>query len=207
MFQKIIGLFLHIANSSPPLGFRREFYQLKEKLLKKYGASCGYDIQHIRKTCRTCDGTGVYRHGGYREHCCRCNNGVYEEFYVVLQKYHISKYLFHIPGGKIYKPYYLRTTIEGYIQHNSYGYLSDECFYWLALFFAPQLFIRAIGVVGFPCRRYTPMVILGNIMQYIRFTAPIKAGALYAKIKGCVQSLCLGRKSGGNGFEYEDMPF
>lgn len=206
MFQKIIGLFLHVANSSPPFLYRQEFYKLKERLLGKYGTFLGYELQHIKKICWTCGGTGIYQHNGYDEDCRRCINGVYEEFWVVLRKYSISKYQFHIPEKKIYANwgmttwvdlvcmYHTPVTIEGYIQHRSYGHLSDECFYWLALLFDLKLFFRCFGRIRYIGKKYTPMMFSNNAIFNIK--------RLYAMACGCV-----GRFMLRPGHDREELPF
>lgn len=176
MFQKIIGLFLHIANSSPPFLWKDEFYSIKRALLKRYGAFVGREIQHIEKTCYTCDGTGIYYYyrswdGSihYKELCYRCKNGIYAEYWVLLDKFKLGKYYFHIPRGRTTVIKEGEQVIKGYIKHAQYKHhLTDECSYWLALLFYPRLFLRHFGKIRHCGAKYTPMVILNNTIFNIK---------------------------------------
>jgi hypothetical protein len=163
-FKQLIGLFLHVANTSPSDVSQRQFYALKDELLKRFGTPDGFDIQHIVRTCYSCDGTGI--HMGYygAESCFRCNDGIYDEALVKLLRFKLGSYTFHIPDGRIESgvlPF--PPTIEGYVRHQQYrGYLAAECFYWLALFFKPSLFKATFGHCGHVSRKWTPMVILAT---------------------------------------------
>ena len=106
MFQNALGRILHIANSDPPSRYRREFYAVKDRVLKRFGLPECNDLQHIIKPCWRCDGTGTFR--GYDNgirwvnfdpfKCRKCGgSGVYDEFWVALEGWSLGRYRFHRP--------------------------------------------------------------------------------------------------------------
>jgi hypothetical protein len=133
----ILSWLLHHANRSTK---RIDFYLLKNRLLKQYGITNGYDVQFIEgKECHACDGSGIYV--GYSWHtdepfscsCNRCYNGWYKRpSWVLLERLRFSNYVFHQPKGKYYSkeelpPVFPATvTVEGYIEHkrSKYGVFS-----------------------------------------------------------------------------------
>jgi len=164
---------LHYANRRPPITRKQEFYAIKEKILAKYGRKIGYDVQHIRKDCYSCDETGMFRCDWKEpESCWKCGGtGVYEEFWTLLEKYQLVKYTFHRPISKVYENpgYQTFGKIEGYISHDTPGYyLHAECAFWLFLIYDRKTFFSYIGKVGFPSRKFTPMVILSTVIQKVR---------------------------------------
>ena len=121
-----LGRLLHLANASPPFEFRKEFYALKEEILERYGTRDGHDVQHIPgKECYTCDGTGIFeRYNGDTDYCYRCGgSGWYKSpVWVVLERFRLGRFSFHIPRKRSYtKPDPDTTRIHGYIKHASYG--------------------------------------------------------------------------------------
>ena len=59
--KKVLAKLLHIANSDPPITRKKEFYEIKDAILKKHGTLVGHQVQHIKKPCRACGGTGIFR--------------------------------------------------------------------------------------------------------------------------------------------------
>ena len=177
--KRLLALLLHIANTSPPLikGNKEGFYRIKDRLLKRWGIHLAYDIQHIQKLCFRCDGTGDDAWSEDVE-CRKCGGtGIYDEFWVILEKWKFGKYTFHSPWKRYTRDDLKRAglevpdvrMIEGYIQHESYPYhLAMECFYWLALIFDWGLFMDSIGRIGFTSGKRTPMVLLNNAIFKIR---------------------------------------
>lgn len=172
----LLGDVLHIANSRPPLIRQREFYALKDKLLQRYGTSDGFDVQHIKKECWSCDGTGkAYRDafvfGQWRSvyvgKCFRCNNGVYHEFWVRLERYRLGRHTFHIPKERTSADPGLvmqHPMIEGYIRHHDYpGHLPLEAAFWLFLVFEPAVFRSIFGRIGAHKAR-TPLCWLSDVV-------------------------------------------
>lgn len=121
----MIARLLHIANTCPPPGKRRErFYAMKQCILRWFATEDGYDLQHIEgKICWSCEGTG----GLYEPHgCWKCGgDGWFKNpKWIVLKRWKFGKYTFHEPKQKLYhKPdtnSHDRPIIEGYIEHASY---------------------------------------------------------------------------------------
>lgn len=129
-----LATLLHYANSQPPWQFKREFYAVKKRLLTKHATPDGADVQHLPgKQCWTCEGTGWYSKGRL---CDKCSGtGWYKSpKWVCLDRHRWGKYVFHMPGEVSYtKPEPDITRIVGYVEHKSYGKLSDEAFAWLCL--------------------------------------------------------------------------
>jgi len=193
-FLRLLGYVLHTANSGPSFSWKNDFYRLKERLLKKYATTHFSDVQHIKKICWSCDGNVP---------CHRCINGVYDEFWVLLNRYELGGFIFHIPvcRGNV-KP---GTTvhIEGYINHRKYAnHLSDECFYWLMLFFDFKSFMKYFGIIEHCGRKVTPFVIVGTAIFRLRR----RKERVYTFCKNRLQSLKLSVRRSGN-FEDDDIPF
>jgi len=135
----MLARLLHLANSSPPPEFRKEFYALKDRLLTKHGEHIGFDVQHIEgKICFGCDGSGIYYHyySGDEDICGRCCGSGWWKHpkWVVLNKYVWRGYKFHIPGEVSYeKPEPDVSNIHGYVEHTNYGSKSDTAFANLCL--------------------------------------------------------------------------
>lgn len=164
---------LHYANRRPPTLREQEFYAIKEKILLRHGRKIGYDVQHIRKDCYSCDEAGMFRcDWKMPEPCWNCGGtGVYDEFWTLLEKYQLGKYTFHRPVSKVYENpgYQTFGKIEGYIRHDTPGYyISAECAFWLFLIYDRKTFFSYIGKVGFPSRKFTPMVIISTVIQELR---------------------------------------
>lgn len=127
-----LGRLLHIANSAPPSGkVRKErFYAMKQKILKRFGAEDGHDIQHISgKECWNCDGIGWWDE--YDE-CYKCDGtGWFKHpVWVVLKRWKLGGYKFHEPIKRHYSEPEAelrdRPVIEGYIEHVSYKWNEIE---------------------------------------------------------------------------------
>lgn len=169
-YRRLLGRLLHLANSSPP--FRKtEFYALKDRLLRRWGTRGGYDVQHIVHWCYACEG----RPTRGRNRCWKCGGtGIFREFWVVLERWELAGYPFHRPVSRLsYRPDLADqpTTgkIEGRIEHRHYPYyLSREASYWLALVYDRPLFWATFGHNGYPCWKWTPLVILASGVFQVR---------------------------------------
>jgi hypothetical protein len=123
MFRRLIGRLLHITNTFPEQFGKKDFYEVKARILERYGKPDGlYDIQHIPgKPCWSCEGTGgLYEPGG----CYKCwGDGWYKRpFWVPLKRYHLGRYVFHRPEERSYeRPEPGVTKIHGYIKHPHYS--------------------------------------------------------------------------------------
>ena len=89
--------------------------------------------------------------------CYRCNDGVYDEFWVLLELYEFGGYEFHRPVKRTrimneMAEYCLgplfgsKPMIEGYVEHKKYPFgLMREAAYWLFLFYRPGVYFRLLG--------------------------------------------------------------
>jgi hypothetical protein len=134
---QVLSHLLHLANASPPAMLKRDFYRVKDRLLKKYGEPDGCDVQHIKgKVCFRCHGSGtdLWR----EDYCERCDGSGWwrSPKWICLDRWRFGRYVFHIPGEVSYtKPDPDVTRIEGFISHADYGGRSDEAFAWLCLLY------------------------------------------------------------------------
>lgn len=173
----ILSYLLHFANRYVSILSRDEFYNLKTRLLKKYGTLVGQDLQHIKKECYSCGSTGIYKcKWTLPEVCWSCSGtGTFEEFWVTLDKYQLGKFSFHIPVRRVYSrtsPFLdltYNSLIEGYINHKTPKYnLGRESLLWLYLIFDRKIFWREISRTFSCSNRVTPLVILGNTIFFVR---------------------------------------
>lgn len=171
--RKLIGFLLWNANANPPFWLKGRFYHMKDRLLRRFGEYVGYDIQHIRKECWTCHGTGMYTE---KQRCWNCSNGIYKEFWCKLERWQVGNYVFHLPQKKSLVPIIAYddkvNLIEDYIHHEIPKYhLAEECLYWLALFFDWQFFKMMFGYYGYTGKKFTPMIILATAIYVIKKSA------------------------------------
>jgi len=216
----VLGELLHLSNSQPPFHWRIEFYRLKDDILSRHGTVTDMDVQHIRKECFNCAGSGridqtVVLFGQPWQHkgrvCWKCGGtGKYEEFWVHLMRYKLGRHEFHIPVKKIYSAedvgWVSGQKIEGYICHQPpKHYLAHEAAYWLALLFDLNLFLRKFGSCGYPSAKFTPMVIFSDLYWKIgRIPQRIKNSIrnMYWRIILFRQSICV-HDFGPQGDEFE----
>lgn len=128
--KSVLAWLLHYANSDPSYP-KKTFYDLKDKLLRKYAEFRGHDIQVITKECYGkfdnmgdplgCIGDGCRRCGG---------TGIYDRRWIRLQRWHWGKYVFHIPDGET-RRMPDSVQIHGHVFHADYGKASREAELWL----------------------------------------------------------------------------
>lgn len=133
---------LHIANRQPFGVHRNDFYDLKHRLLQRYGRFTGHQIQEIRKDCwgerryddQDLDSDG-YTTVPCGPNCKRCRGtGIYDIRWVRLERWEFCKYVFHVPAGDtriIPSPYPPKDMIRGRIEHGGDGRSSAEAAMWL----------------------------------------------------------------------------
>ena len=162
MLVQIIGWLLHHANAAPPPYQREAFYQLKDRLLHRYGRRTGRDVQHIVKPC-------------WNGPCWRCGHtGIYHQFWVLLERWTLGGWTFHRPIQRFLRSpsedtgQDLPVTIEGTIRHDNPGPLATECALWLALRFDRALFRRLF--FGSLVLRWTgwPLACLQQLFHRVR---------------------------------------
>jgi hypothetical protein len=147
---RVVGWLLHHANQCPPLLYREEFYRLKDQLCNRFGSWERAELQHILKDCWDCDSGFVVVKG-----CRKClmygkRPGVWDEFWVRLERWNVGGYAFHKPTLRYYrKPEWCGIEIEGLIRHKASPIrLHFECFLWLTLFFDRKMFRRYLRSNG-----------------------------------------------------------
>lgn len=132
----MIAKILHVCNTAPDcFGSKEDFYALKSRLLGRYGAPDGYDVQKISgKECWSCNGTGVFTHmSGTRDTCFKCYGSGWHKHpvWVTLKRYRWGRYVFHTPEDRSYKePQPDVTNIHGYIRHPHYSWRKTR---WAAI--------------------------------------------------------------------------
>ncbi len=174
---------LHIANASPPHWSstdKQAFYALKQRLLERYAAEGGFDVQHIPgKRCWRCDGTGThtYFESGDQDYCWKCGGDGWFKSpkWVTLQRYVWGPYPFHIPRETSYKrPVPDITRIEGYIAHAVYGGRQSELAYaWLCVKCCKWRLFWSWVKSGRPCGlQWHPLLVLKQVVNTIRWNVP-----------------------------------
>lgn len=134
------------------------FYGIKDRVLKRFGRRVAWDRQHIVKECWSCtNGRFCGYDNGYawvpmpEQPCSRCGGtGVYDEFWVLLEVWHLGGYEFHRPVQQIRKGEFFtvppngrtsiwidfRKKIEGRIRHSPHP-CANRAFWVLAVIFTP----------------------------------------------------------------------
>ena len=138
MLNRLKAMLLHYANASPPSCGRAEFYAVKDKLLQRYAASDGVDVQEISKPCY--GELHWYDEGEFRvitpcgKDCHRCGGtGIYDIRWVALERFRWYGRTYHIPRGDTRIRPEKPADIVGLVKHTDYGKGSDEARLWLYL--------------------------------------------------------------------------
>lgn len=180
MISFLIGELLFLANSYPPVLHKREFYEMKDRLLKQFSRQDGYDLQHIQKMCYQCNGTGkVYATiSNFGEEsqvlkgsCYSCNGtGIYREFWTVLNRHWVGRRMFHSPQGRLYESPDVSVETGAHLLFTDYLKhriprlrLYAEAQLWLALLFDWPLFMHLFDHCGYPGWKVTPLAIWSDL--------------------------------------------
>ncbi len=142
IFNYYLGELLFLANVNKPS--RHIYFPLKDKILNRFGVHIGYDLQHVKKECYTCNGTGWYT---VRDRCYNCRDGIYSEFWCKLSSYELGNRKFYIPSQKYYmKPSDMTVNIEGIIKNNNEVEFikSYRAFMFLRCIFQPKEYLKTI---------------------------------------------------------------
>jgi len=123
----ILAKLLNLANRCR-YGNRSRFYDVKKRLLHRYGTRTKGQVQHIVNQCW----------GEYEESCgplCRrCGGtGIYSEFWCFLERWEWGGFVFHVPMARVWFPPKEPPEIVGRIQHEETGWLGLEAALWLYL--------------------------------------------------------------------------
>lgn len=149
----------------------RAFYQLKDRLLRRYGRPAGEDVQRIVKLC-----WGYYDSDGCEGSSCRrCGgSGIWDRKLVVLERWELGGRVFHRPTRTVWGPEWeARVTIEGLIQHEGVSHRDGkEAMLWLALLFDRRLFwylLRGSSTCVWTWRH--PLLALQRVVFWARMRA------------------------------------
>lgn len=145
MLERPLAYLLWLANSNPPTCGRREFYAVKDRILRRWGRrdpERSHDWQYLERECWTCEGTGRYEDTGRM--CRKCGGtGVYEAVWVKLERWRLGRYSFHRPVDRRHsRPEEPCVILKGRIPHADTGLAGAEAGLWLMLAFAPRQWWR-----------------------------------------------------------------
>lgn len=134
MIQKLLGVLVHHANRE----YRsREWYAVKNRILRRWGVPDGYDVQYFEgKKCYTCGGTGVYKgfyERDYYDDCRNCYGGWYKlPTWVILERVRLGAYVFHQPLKAVHSAKVVDVPvtgrIDGYVEHTRSGWGAEAAF-------------------------------------------------------------------------------
>lgn len=130
------------------------FYDIKDRILKKYGRVIGYDVQVLPgKKCHSCDGTGLFYRWWWEPEeeahdvCNHCWGGWYKlPQYNILEKYSFGRFVFHRPILRYRRAFYAARfmanqpghmrhqksksqRIDGYIDHHGSRHSRKSLFF------------------------------------------------------------------------------
>src|SRR5262249_25447812 len=99
-FITLLSFALHVANAKPAAPIRERFYEIKDRLLHRFGEADGLDYQKINKKCWDCnDGVNDWDGGS----CERCDGtGNYSTTYVKLERRRLGRRIFHRPVDRYF---------------------------------------------------------------------------------------------------------
>ena len=167
LYQRLLARLLHVANSKPPFD-RPAFYNLKSRLLRKYATFDGNDLQEIRKEC-----WGYYGENGCTHNVkCKCGGtGIFDLFWVRLNRWKWCGYLFHEPNGRTWiTPNDGQVTIFGVIEHHDYGRASAEATLWLYLLCGEWKLFRSEMASCCRCGKYWwPLLNIQRVLMESHF--------------------------------------
>ncbi len=143
-YQRLVARLLHYANASPPFN-KTEFYEVKDRLLKRYGTLTGSDTQEISKDCwgeRRWRPQDDWNYDGDEDNyeqipcgpkCRRCGGtGIFDIRWILLERWRFGRFTFHRPTTETRKEP-ASVSVRGRIEHKDYGRLSNEAALWLYL--------------------------------------------------------------------------
>ena len=209
--KSILAKILHIANTGPIVE-KDSFYNIKDRILFEHGRMYGFCVQKIEQKCWNCNGEGSTKtREGIVTLCGSClTSGIYQTFWVLLQRWEVYGYRFLKP---IYKTYfekdkriapYLPDLIVGCVSHKKYPrYLSLECCLWLYLFYDCTMFHKTIKSLWVPGWPVYPLSLIGKFFSWT--SKNTRKGK--SKIKKLFRSInSLTRQKDNNPFE-DTLPF
>jgi len=112
-FITLLSFALHVANAKPAAPIRERFYEIKDRLLHRFGEADGLDYQKINKKCWDCnDGVNDWDGGS----CERCDGtGNYSTTYVKLERRRLGRRIVIAHEFEVLKP-----NILGFTRSDNY---------------------------------------------------------------------------------------
>jgi hypothetical protein len=172
LILRVLGWWLGLANANVGGSIMgRRFYDLKDRLLRKYATRDGSDLQYLKDICwgyadeAACAGKSCRRCGG---------TGVWSERWIELERWNLGGRIFHRPNGPIRvgvesAKEFARNIIDGRIQHRGVSYrASDEARLWLMLAFDRRMWwseVRSHRACGW---QWMPMHALQSVVFQLR---------------------------------------
>lgn len=208
----VLAWLCHYANAGATRSFgRRSFYDLKDRLLRKYGEFCGHDMQEVTKKCwgdrwwNSYDGSVACG-----PTCLRCGGtGIYDRRWVRLQKWRWGRFEFHIPDGETrVRPESVQ--IVGLVQHPDYGLASREAELWLYLVTLQWSTWWKVLSSSFYCYpRLWPMCRLQKCATWLKIEASRKRCVCGRKFRtrGSGWQICPRCRKPGDERSSNDLPF
>ncbi len=171
MKVRILSWLLYHANRKPS----GEFYDIKNRILGKYGEHICYDVQHFNPVeCNTCHGTGKFKCSWkLPETCWSCGGtGWYKpESWVILARVRFGNYdCFHRPLNRVTeRPEFSNPMIESYIEKTPTKYSEFALFVLFLIYEKGYLkrWYREAGH-GWRCHWWEPRNIPSNLVHIIK---------------------------------------
>lgn len=136
-----------VCNNTNHYYYKKSFYVFKYMLLQKYGHFDQYDLQVIKKTCWSCEGTGKFKCSWKpTEFCWSCGGGgIYETKNILLKRYILNDNLFHLPAGRYNnEPVIIINKIDGYIIHKPIEGNATYAFFYLLWHYDKEKFFKCL---------------------------------------------------------------
>lgn len=168
LYTRFLSWLLWLANARMSSCSNRDAaYAIKERILRRLGQLVGEDIQHIKRECYGCEGSGYYYSG---EDCYRCGGtGVWDEKWIRLERWQLAGRIFHRPAGRMSRPMNGMVTVEGRIEHNRPNPAACwDALLWLALLFDRQFFWRELTSTRGHRQLWRPMLGLQALVFEIK---------------------------------------
>lgn len=170
-WQRLLSLLLWHANSKPAHK-RYQFYDMKERILRRYGtidSGQHCDWQDVSKPCWSCDGTGgLYEPGA----CLKCfGTGIYRPVFVPLARWKLAGRVFHLPGEAQSREPETGVQIKGYVRHAPSRYA------WIAELLLAVVFDRKLAKSMLLSR--PPLAWMSHIRRSIRTLKAIRFPRCY----------------------------
>jgi hypothetical protein len=163
-FLRPLAWLLALANAGAGgIMYRRDFYALKDRLLRRYGRVVGEDVQRIVDECWGYDQEGCKGKG-----CRRCRGtGIWRDRLILLERWELGDRVFHRPVREIYGAHC--ATIVGRITHRDvHARTSAEALLWLTLLFDRRLFWRVLSSSRYCGWQWRPMLALQVVAFAVR---------------------------------------